>query len=207
MIKSAEPTIEEVNFHIALFDKYLPKIERFRPGKKEKDEVEFTEKAVPVLDDIFIIQIQLEQLQIKLKPETKLIEVENNEEIIQQPPVQNQSHFSLPQLKLNCFDGTKRSHYPRFVETFKAIFDPTSLEPKQKFLRLQTYIKGDAAELIEHLPINDQSYETAWGILNHQYKDESALIAQYYRDINDAKKCCETVRYQSNASSVQFNRS
>jgi len=63
------------------------------------------------------------------------------------------AHSSIPDLKLQLFDGTKHQLYTRFKESFKSIFNTAPMEDKQRFLQLQTYVTGDAANHVKHLPI------------------------------------------------------
>lgn len=181
LIKSDTPDPEQVKFHLSLFERYLPKIEKFRPSKKDKDEVGFGENAVPILDDIFITQLQLEQLESKLNPKPE------KPVVTEQLPLFIQPHASIPQLKLQAFDGSKRQQYRRFRETFKSIFDSAPMNDKQRFLRLQSYITGDAEQYVSTLPIEDESYQAAWLSLDHEYDDPSTLIAELYGNIHSLK--------------------
>lgn len=100
LISSADHDNEQIVFHLKLFERYLPKIEQFRPkNKNQKDETTFGENAVPILDDIFNVQLQLEQLYLRpcSKEEIAIAEtVPPN--TVQSTTVQPYS--SLPQLKL-----------------------------------------------------------------------------------------------------------
>jgi len=175
LISNPSPSNEDqVELHLSIFERYVPKIEKFRPTAKAKDEVEFAEKAVPILDQIFITQIQLENVRDKFKKDSDPTPSDNS---------RTPSNPNLPRLKIQKFDGTKKEEYRTFIKTFQAIFH---VEPDFtiRFIHLKQHVTGEAAEHISRLPINDSSYEKAIEILNEKYDDTKVIIADLYRNIH-----------------------
>jgi len=68
ILASSDPDAKEIALHLAVFERYIPKIERFPPKTKEKDDAGFTDNAIAVLNTIFIVQLRLEQLYLKANP-------------------------------------------------------------------------------------------------------------------------------------------
>lgn len=82
----------------------------------------------------------------------------------------------LPKVKIPEFNGDI-SKWRVFYELFEQIIhQSTTLTNAAKMHFLKTYIKGDAARLINHLATTAENYESAYGILISRYDNTRILL-------------------------------
>lgn len=63
-------------------------------------------------------------------------------------------------------------NWPEFRELFMTmIHDNNKLRDVQKLQYLKTHVLGAPAELIKHLQLTGNNYETAWNFLNQRYNN------------------------------------
>lgn len=84
----------------------------------------------------------------------------------------------LPKIKIPDFDGTI-TKWKTFYELFdQVIHQNTSLGNAAKMHFLKTYVKGEAARLINHLPATAENYDDAYKILIARYENTRVLLGK-----------------------------
>lgn len=82
----------------------------------------------------------------------------------------------LPQVSLPEFSG-KYNDWENFRHLFKAlIIQNENLENVTRSNYLKTTLKGEAAQLLKHIPITNANFLNAWDILIKRYDNQRALI-------------------------------
>ncbi|XP_034936335.1 uncharacterized protein [Chelonus insularis] len=82
----------------------------------------------------------------------------------------------LPEIKLKSFDG-QYSTWPEFRDLFKSlVIDRHGLANVEKLHYLKSSLTGLPALLIKNIPLNDDSFESAWRTLTERYDDKERLI-------------------------------
>lgn len=82
----------------------------------------------------------------------------------------------LPKIKIPDFDGNI-TKWKVFYELFEqAIHQNTTLGNVAKMQFLKTYVKGEAARLINHLTATAENYESAYKILISRYENTRVLL-------------------------------
>ncbi|XP_043863401.1 uncharacterized protein LOC122756838 [Drosophila mojavensis] len=84
--------------------------------------------------------------------------------------------WELPRIHITPFDGDYKEWH-----AFKGLFDSavhskTTLTNIQKYHHLKSCLKGEAAKLIQHLPLADANYEIAWNSLVDRYEKPRYLV-------------------------------
>ncbi|XP_043865734.1 uncharacterized protein LOC122757501 [Drosophila mojavensis] len=84
--------------------------------------------------------------------------------------------WELPRIHITPFDGDYKEWH-----AFKGLFDSavhskTTLTNIQKYHHLKSCLKGEAAKLIQHLPLADANYEVAWNSLVDRYEKPRYLV-------------------------------
>lgn len=94
--------------------------------------------------------------------------------------VENSSlEFKLPRIELPFFDYDGwRSFHDLYVA---AVHSKTNVLPVQKLQFLKARLKGEAADLLEGLPIIDANYDKAWTALVGIYNNKKVLITTQLR--------------------------
>ena len=86
----------------------------------------------------------------------------------------------LPKIEIPKFNG-EVVEWLRFWELFDAnINQHPNLKDSTKLHYLQTRLTGQAAQLIQRLPLNDQSYRQAILLLEHRFGDQDKLLRALY---------------------------
>lgn len=84
----------------------------------------------------------------------------------------------LPKIKIPDFDGAI-TKWKVFYELFnQVIHQNTSLGNAAKMHFLKTYVKGEAARLINHLPSTAENYDSAYKILIARYENTRILLGK-----------------------------
>lgn len=87
----------------------------------------------------------------------------------------------LPPLDLPCFSGNYDS-WLGFYDTFVALIHSNgNLSNVQKFYYLQSCLKGDAAQVIHSIEINDLNYEIAFRLLRERYENKKFIIHSHVK--------------------------
>ncbi|XP_044251339.1 uncharacterized protein [Drosophila takahashii] len=85
-------------------------------------------------------------------------------------------HNELPKIHIKVFSGDYKE-WPALKNIFEStIHSKQHLTAIQKFLYLKTYITGEAADLIRHMPITDAAYEAAWSCLTERYNRPRHIV-------------------------------
>ncbi|XP_041564894.1 uncharacterized protein LOC121467521 [Drosophila elegans] len=82
----------------------------------------------------------------------------------------------LPKIHIKSFSGDYKE-WPAFKNIFESTIHSRQLLTEiQKFYYLKTYITGEAADLIRHMPITDATYESAWNCLIERYNRPRHIV-------------------------------
>lgn len=91
------------------------------------------------------------------------------------------SHY--PKIKIPTFSGDYR-HFMRFKGIFmNLVHEVPAMSNIRKLYYLQEALEGDAARLIEDLPITEDAYEEAWSRVLGRYDNHKALVLIYFREL------------------------
>jgi len=108
-----------------------------------------------------------------------------------QPKFNEVSHdLKLPHLTCDNFsgEGTNNLEYHKFIVQFNNIIGSrTSLSNSVKFTYLKGYLRGYALKLINHLQITDENYKIALELLEAEFLNKEALIAELYQKLLEGK--------------------
>lgn len=91
--------------------------------------------------------------------------------------------IELPPLNIPPFDGNFinwRSFYDIFE---RAIVEDTSISNSEKLQFLKTLVRGEASQMISHLQITEENFDTAWTLLKNRYNNERRLIESYVKTL------------------------
>lgn len=104
------------------------------------------------------------------------------------PQDMTMSSKHYPKIKIPTFDGT----YKNFMR-FKGIFvnlvhEEASIPNICKLYYLQDALTGEAAKLIEDVPITEEAYEEAWARVLSRYDNQKALVLIYFRELTSISK-------------------
>ena len=112
-----------------------------------------------------------------LKVEEMLMDLEEQQENLQQIPLETRSeNVKLPPIHLPVFDG-KYNTWVSYRDLYlELVHKRTNLSSVEKMQFLKTHLRGDALKLIQHLNISDANYGTAWDTLNGRYNNQRILI-------------------------------
>lgn len=94
-----------------------------------------------------------------------------------------QSHVKLPCLNLQNFSGAY-DKWSQFIETFDVlILNNTNLTVTQKFYYLQSTLKGDAAQVIQSLPITESNYPIARDLLKNRFENKRKTVNSHIKEM------------------------
>ncbi|VDN55809.1 unnamed protein product [Dracunculus medinensis] len=92
--------------------------------------------------------------------------------------------INLPKLQLMKFDGSIRS-WVAFKDNFLSTIGNRNLDPVDKLRYLISCLEGEAKELVEGFPMDDESYRNLWEILENRYGDKSIIIEELYKELRE----------------------
>lgn len=99
----------------------------------------------------------------------------------------------LPRIQIEAFSGDY-TKWPSFHDQYvKAIHNNESLTNVNKFHYLKTLIKGEAAELLRHLPIAEEGYIEAWDKLLKRFDRKKKYCQGLHRIVYESIKCKSNV--------------
>ncbi|XP_064639797.1 uncharacterized protein LOC135495263 [Lineus longissimus] len=100
---------------------------------------------------------------------------------------------NLPKLQLITFEGDIL-RWQSFINSFEAAIDKNSaLENIQKFQCLRAQLKGEAALVIEGLPLTSDNYTNAMEILKERYGQQHKLRNAYMKALWSLPSPTETI--------------
>ncbi|XP_062557323.1 uncharacterized protein LOC134222195 [Armigeres subalbatus] len=106
---------------------------------------------------------------------------------VPQPPLSTSSlsGIRLPTISLPEFDGDYEQWLP-FHDTYVAlIHNNPDLPEIQKFHYLRAALRGEAAQLVESIPISSANYNLAWNTLTGRYANEYLLKKRHLQALFD----------------------
>ncbi|XP_053692273.1 uncharacterized protein LOC128740733 [Sabethes cyaneus] len=122
---------------------------------------------------------------IKASLVTKLSPLPDNAALPQTPHASALSGIKLPTISLPEFDGDYQQ-WLTFHDTFLAlIHDNVDVPPIQKFHYLRAAVKGEAAQLIESIPISSANYQLAWRTLESRYSNDYLIKKRHLQALFD----------------------
>ena len=123
-----------------------------------------------------LINSQRESTQELLKSVKELVDAKH---AITKDPIQTQ----LPKLDLKSFSGGY-TEWREFYDTFRcAVHDRDSLAPVQKLQYLKACLKGEAADLVKSLTLEDRNYELALKQLKSRYDNVKTIRDAHFHNI------------------------
>ncbi|CAG5022255.1 unnamed protein product [Parnassius apollo] len=118
---------------------------------------------------------------------------------------------STPQMDIPVFVGNYHQ-WTSFKDLFtETIHNNPSLSNAQKMQFLKVKVQGEAARLLQHLPISTEKYNICWEILNHRYNNKKLIftshinsllnipVIQQHQAINQIKRLHDTTLETLNA--------
>ena len=84
----------------------------------------------------------------------------------------NVTKAKLPQVELPTFSGSVEE-FEKFIATFEAIINKHGLSGYEKYVYLKKQLTGSPKVLIESLPLNELTYESAKKLLTDAYCDKT----------------------------------
>ncbi|KAL0822659.1 hypothetical protein ABMA28_004683 [Loxostege sticticalis] len=95
-------------------------------------------------------------------------------------------HARLPPIEIQSFDGSNVGAYKPFIELYMALIgNNVKLSNVQKLFYLKGYLQGEALDLINNLPLINQSYDDAISLLNRRYDTKGLLIKSHINNLLD----------------------
>ncbi|KAL0861399.1 hypothetical protein ABMA27_008944 [Loxostege sticticalis] len=95
-------------------------------------------------------------------------------------------HARLPPIEIQSFDGSNVGAYKPFIELYMALIgNNVKLSNIQKLFYLKGYLQGEALDLINNLPLINQSYDDAISLLNRRYDTKGLLIKSHINNLLD----------------------
>lgn len=92
---------------------------------------------------------------------------------------ENELNFRLPQIKIASFDGSYFK-WLEFRESFDALINKIDrISPIHKFHYLNSYLEGEAAQVISNLEVTEANYIIAWRLLCERYDNKKQLISNH----------------------------
>ena len=120
-----------------------------------------------------------------LEIETKLIELESNEDCMKVEDSCNvvRNDLKLPHIQCISFNGEESDNlkYYEFITQFNNVIGHRgNLSNATKLTYLKTYLKGYAYKVIQHLQICDENYPNAIKSLEKEFLNKTALVDELY---------------------------
>ena len=87
----------------------------------------------------------------------------------------------LPRINIPVFSGGYKD-WTSFQNLFESAIHSKSksaLSDVQKFYHLKSLLAGDAAQLIQHIPVSDKAYSTAWSRLKDRFDRPKYIINEF----------------------------
>ncbi|XP_061729175.1 uncharacterized protein LOC133534101 [Cydia pomonella] len=95
----------------------------------------------------------------------------------------NGLNFRLPVIKIASFDGSYFK-WLEFRDTFDSLIHSSdNIKPIHKFHYLNSYLDGEAAQVISNLEVSDSNYAEAWRLLCERYDNKKQLISNHLNSL------------------------
>lgn len=86
------------------------------------------------------------------------------------------THVRLPKITIPMFSG-QYSEWISFRDLFVSlIHDNADIDDVQKMHYLKGHLRGEAEQLLRHIPITNSSYQQCWTLLNNRYNNKQYLV-------------------------------
>lgn len=92
-----------------------------------------------------------------------------------QEAANNNNHIRLPKISLPSFDGNYLK-WTQFRDLYVQLIHHQTISNAEKMFYLVGNLTGEALKLIQHLPVTNQNYESAWSILCTRYDNKRLLV-------------------------------
>jgi hypothetical protein len=152
-------------------DERINILEQWLTDSREKSEQSEHQKTVDL--EIELYQAKLKLQAEHLKPETKQVELEPNDNNTVKP-----AKLKLPDLKITPFYGTY-GYWTRFWGQFSVNIDKSNIPPMNKFGYLREYLCEKAKKSIKALPYTAEGYNRALAILKDMFGKQSGIMKTY----------------------------
>lgn len=97
----------------------------------------------------------------------------------------NNSHdIKVPRLNIHSFSGGDDDYkkWPPFYNMYKvSVHDNENISTVHKFQLLNTFVKGEAFDLISHLLVTEENYQIAWDKLCARYNKQQHIANSYIK--------------------------
>ncbi|XP_076284663.1 uncharacterized protein LOC143211104 [Lasioglossum baleicum] len=105
------------------------------------------------------------------------------------PSSGRRSRSSMPRIDLPTFSG-RFAQWTRFRDLFTAlVIKDDDWTDAERFHYLSASLSGEAAELINRIPITGSNFVKAWELLQHRYQNRRLLIAAQFDLLFNATPC------------------
>lgn len=95
------------------------------------------------------------------------------------------SSGKLPQIKIPVFSGDYNT-WSTFQDLFtKIIHEDHSISCTEKMQYLKSHVQGEAAKIIQYLPISESNYKTAWELLTKRFDDKRMIATKFIDKLID----------------------
>lgn len=88
------------------------------------------------------------------------------------PTSKSESVVRLPKISIPVFNGLY-SEWPSFKDLFLSlVHNNAALDDVQRLHYLKTQVKGEAEQLLKHIPITQTNYKKCWDLLQNRYDNK-----------------------------------
>ncbi|CAB0039573.1 unnamed protein product [Trichogramma brassicae] len=102
-------------------------------------------------------------------------------------PASTQSRSRLPQIHVPAFSG-RREDWESFRDLFSAlIHNDETLSNVERLYYLKTLVKGEASSALSALQLTDDSYTTAWSLLESRFENRRLLVQDHLSALRSLK--------------------
>jgi len=170
-LKAQDPkNIDEINVYVDTLKSQNSRLQSLNEQLDdfELDETEFSEQYSKLENYETNVDIVLAEFSVLLRSlNTPISDTDKN-------------FIRLPKLSLPVFDGNILK-WQEFVESFKAAVDNPHLSSVQKFQYLKSSLSGEAASLLEGMPLTGENFQIALNLLEERYGSKRACIRAHIR--------------------------
>lgn len=127
-------------------------------------------------------------------------------------PIQKASktnHVQLPKITIPIFSGIY-TEWMSFRDLFVSlIHDNDELDDVQKLHYLKGHLKGEAEQLLRHIPITNDSYEQCWTLLKSRYNNKQYLVncilQRFFGQRSISTESCSAIKQLLDVSTETLN--
>lgn len=108
-------------------------------------------------------------------------------------------NFRLPIIKIANFDGSYFK-WLEFRDTFYSLIHSSDrIMPIHKFHYLNSYLEGEAAQVISNLEVSEANYSAAWRLICERYDNKRQLISNHLNSLSNVqpigRESAKSLRY------------